>query len=254
MKAGIIGCGTIGSFLAQRIKEGICSIKLVGLFDKEREKAIALSKRVQAKVYEEGERLVEDVDLLIEAASVEAAIKYGKLALEKGKDVLFMSTAALLLDEQIMALSKRGGKVWIPSGAIAGVDAIKAARCGKIKSVLLTSYKSPSSLRGYLKKKIEEETIVFEGSAKEAVLLFPAIINVAATITLAAGMQAKVRIVADPKMKENIHRVEVEGDFGKIEVECKNLPSLQNPKTSMLALLSAQSMLEEIGESVKIGT
>lgn len=258
IKAGLIGCGTIGRFLAEKIKE-LPSFSLCGVFDKKMDVALSLSRELGVRVYEEGEELLKEVDFLIEAASAEAAIKYGKMALRMGKALLVMSVAALILDEEMIKIAKEtGAKLFIPSGAIAGVDALKAARAGNIKEVMLTSLKSSHSLRNYIEEKglsMEKECIVFEGSAKEAVEKFPGILNIAATISLATqGANLKIRIIAVPDLKENIHRLKIEGDFGIINIECRNRPCPQNPKTSFIALLSAKTLLEEIEKNIKIGT
>ena len=98
-------------------------------------------------------------------------------------------------------------------------------------------------------------TLIFEGSAAEAVKAFPANVNVAATLYLAAGgSDVRVAVVADPNIHVNRHEIEVEGDFGRISTRVENVPSPRNPKTSYLAALSAIATLRSIVETVKIGT
>ena len=97
--------------------------------------------------------------------------------------------------------------------------------------------------------------MIFEGSALEAVKAFPANVNVAATLFLAAeGSEVWVNVVADPGIHVNRHEIEVEGDFGRISTKVENVPSPKNPKTSYLAALSAIATLRSIVEPVKIGT
>jgi len=180
-----------------------------------------------------------------------------------------MSVGALL-DEHLLrrvkdAAEKSGRRVIIPSGALGGVDALKAAKLGGIRSVTLTTRKHPDSLRysPYFKGKIEDLTgskepyVVFEGTAEEAVKAFPASVNVSATLSLAGigGRETKVRIVADPKVSENIHEVEVEGGFGRMKVIMENVKHHSNPKTSYLAVLSAIETLKSVSSTgVKVGT
>jgi len=84
---------------------------------------------------------------------------------------------------------------------------------------------------------------------------FPANVNVAATLFLAAGeSEVRVKIVADPNIHVNRHEIVVEGDFGRITTLVENVPSPRNPKTSYLAALSAIATLRSIVEPVKIGT
>ena len=85
---------------------------------------------------------------------------------------------------------------------------------------------------------------------------FPKNINVAAALSFAGvGMErTKVRIIADPSLKRNVHHIIVKGDFGKLEIMAENVPSPSNPKTSYLAVLSAIATLRGIVDSVKIGS
>lgn len=98
-------------------------------------------------------------------------------------------------------------------------------------------------------------TLIFQGSALDAVKAFPANVNVAATLFLAAGeSDVQVKVVADPEIQINRHEILVEGDFGRISTRVENIPSPSNPKTSYLAALSAIATLRSIVEPVKIGT
>ncbi|MGA1864627.1 MAG: aspartate dehydrogenase domain-containing protein, partial [bacterium] len=102
---------------------------------------------------------------------------------------------------------------------------------------------------------IKEERVIFEGSALEAVPLFPKNINVAAALSL-AGVGPKrtaVRIIVDPKIKRNTHQIEVEGEFGKFITRTENLPAPFNPRTSYLAALSAIACLRKITNPLKLG-
>jgi len=104
---------------------------------------------------------------------------------------------------------------------------------------------------------LREPQIVFEGSAEEAVKAFPASVNISATLSLAGigGGRTKVRIVADPTVSENIHEVEVEGDFGRMKILMENIRHPSNPKTSYLAVLSAIETLRTISSArVRVGT
>ena len=99
----------------------------------------------------------------------------------------------------------------------------------------------------------DDKKIIFDGSLKEAIDGFPKNINVAATLFLASKFKdIRVKIVADPNAKTNIHGISCEGDFGKISIKTDNLPS-SNPKTSYLAVLSAMQELRNIENNVRIG-
>ncbi|MEM3464355.1 MAG: aspartate dehydrogenase, partial [Candidatus Bathyarchaeia archaeon] len=176
-----------------------------------------------------------------------------------------MSVGALvdsgLLSEISRTAKENGRKVYIPSGAVAGLDGLKASAIGKIESVTLTTRKPVEGLMDnpyFMEKtggKVEKPTLVYEGPAREACRLFPANVNVAATLSL-AGIGAEktvVRVVADPTISRNIHEIEVKGDFGELRVHVENVPSAENPKTSFLAALSAIATLKRLTEPIVVG-
>ena len=138
-----------------------------------------------------------------------------------------------------------------PSGAICGVDGLKAGALAGIKSVTLVTTKPPKSLG----LKVEKWTIVFDGTAREAVKRFPQNVNVAACLSIAGiGFdETRVQVVADPLATRNQHKIIMEGAFGRIRVEVENLPSPTNPKTSHLASLSAIATLKRALDPVQVG-
>ncbi|MBA7660637.1 L-aspartate dehydrogenase [subsurface metagenome] len=176
-----------------------------------------------------------------------------------------MSVGGLLGNEDLLDLAKKKDcKIYLPSGALAGLDGVKSASVGRIDSITLTTRKPPEGLKGapyIIRNKIDldaiiKETVIFEGSANEAVEGFPKNINVSAALSLAGigAEKTRVRIIADPNLKRNIHEVEVKGEFGRLVSRTENLPSPKNPKTSYLACLSAIATLKGIVSSIKIGT
>lgn len=267
IKIGIVGCGTIGSEIAKaclsRLKN---KFELVALCDLDRNKATILAKDIKANIkISDLDELIRDVDLVVEAASSSMSAQVVEKAAAAGKNALVMSVGGLLGKEELLCKAMVSGvKVFIPSGALSGIDALKAASIGKIRSVMLTTRKPPKGLEGaphLLAKgidldKIKSETVVFDGTAEEAVKGFPKNVNVCAVLSL-AGIGAKktrVRVVTSPEYKENVHEVEITGDFGRITTKTENVPSKANPKTSYMAILSAIATLDGIAESVRIGT
>jgi len=133
----------------------------------------------------------------------------------------------------------------------------------KIDEVMLITIKPPGAFKNskYVADHkidldaIKKPTPIFEGFAVDAVVHFPQNINVAATLSLAGiGFDKTcVRIIADPKATRNIHKLLVKGDFGVLEVEVRNVPSPQNPKTSYLAALSAVSAVKKIAGTIWVG-
>ncbi len=266
MKVGIIGCGAIGSVIVKATREEKFA-EVVALFDKNIEKARRLAKGEFGEFIAESfeEFIGIEMDVVVEAASQQAVKLYAERVLEKA-NLMIMSVGALvdseLLERIERAAEKYGRKVYLPSGAVAGLDALKSVKSAE--EVVLTTRKNPISLKGAPFFEIEginpdeisEETLLFEGSARQAVKLFPQNVNVAAAVSLAGiGFdKTRVRIIADPELKTNIHEVRARGAFGEIVATTNNVPSPQNPKTSYLAALSAVRTLKNIGQRIVIGT
>ncbi len=87
-----------------------------------------------------------------------------------------------LIDYDLDQVERSKTRVYIPSGAIAGVDAIKAAAEGSISAIEITTTKHPKSL-GVENTRRE---IIFEVSAADAIEKFPKNVNVAVTLKLAS--------------------------------------------------------------------
>jgi len=272
LSVGLIGCGAIGTVLAGAIDQGQAGdTRLLMVYDRNIEKSKILFKKLKTKptIAKKPEEINEckHISLVIEAASQEAVKTYARKVLENGKDLMIMSAGALVdrgLLQEIIRLAREGGrKVYVPSGALAGLDGVKATVIGKVEKVTLTTRKpveglkdNPFVRKNVILEKLEKPTLVYEGAASEACKLFPANVNVAATLSL-AGVGAKetiVRIVIDPTIDKNIHDVEVKGDFGELKVHVENVPFAESPKTSLLAALSAIATLKKITEPLVVGT
>ncbi|MCQ9207149.1 MAG: aspartate dehydrogenase [Omnitrophica bacterium] len=267
IKLGIVGCGAIGSEIARGCVSLLSDkIALIALYDIEREKSLRLSDSLGKNIaVNSEEELFNIADLIVESASGEAAGSVLQKAIEKTKDVMIMSIGGLLGSGGLLEKAeKKGIRVYLPSGAICGIDGLKGARLSKIRTVTLTTKKPPKGLSGapYLKEKgididsVKEETVIFEGNARDAVRGFPKNVNVASLLSLAGigAPETVVRIVTSPAYTKNVHEVKITGDFGEITTRTENVPSKKNPKTSRLAYLSAIATLKGIVESVKIGT
>jgi aspartate dehydrogenase len=210
------------------------------------------------------EALIERSDVIVEAATQAALRQFGPAVLGAGKHLMVLSVGALVgvLDDWARLAEKHGCRILIPSGAIAGLDAIKGAREGAISAVTMETRKPPRGLAGapgIIEQRIDldairEPTVVFEGPATEAVRAFPANVNVVAAVSLAGigPERTRIRIWADPAAERNRHRVTVEGEFGRLTVEIENVPSA-NPRTGKLSYLSAIAMLRELGAAVRVG-
>ena len=220
MSIALIGQGAIGKWLFERLQSTPLIVK-------------------------RGEALPK-ADVVVEAAGHGALAQYGVTALEQGSDLIIASTGALA-DEALWDSLRNAAtrsRIMLPAGAIAGIDALSAAKRGGLTSVRYSSRKPPASLGGDLPG--DRETVLFEGNARDAALQFPKNANVAATIALAGiGFEkTDVRIVADPNVTQNIHIVEAEGVFGTFSMRIAGKPLPDNPKSSSLTAMSLLRCIE----------
>lgn len=268
IRIGIVGCGTIGAKLAKYIDADLRNkARLTAIFDIDEQKTRDLAGALRVAPEISGvDALIDSADLVIEAASAKISLEIAMKTIVAGKDVMVMSTGGLLKDHKtLFELAKeKNANVYLPSGAVCGLDGLKAAKFSKISRVTLTTRKPHEGFRGapYIVKnnialeEMRSDTVLFEGNATDAMEGFPANINVAATLSLCGVGSDKtiVRIIASPSATRNTHEIEAEGEFGRFLARTENVPSPDNPKTSYLAILSAIATLNGILERVKIGT
>ena len=270
LKIGIVGCGAIGTSLAEAIVGDFRrQARLTSLYDISRQRSLSLSRKLKLSpsvVAHSLNRLIDGSDLVIEAAAAQACLAIAIKVLNKRRNIMIMSVGGIVnhLGQLISLARKNQAKVYIPSGAICGIDALRAAAQKKIKRVLLITRKNPKSFEGldYIKrrgielKKIKREKVLFSGSAQRAIRLFPQNINIAAILSIAGigPRKTKVKLIASKQVSKNIHELRIDSEAAKISARVENLLHPDNPKTSFLAVLSAIATLRQILEPVKVGT
>ena len=253
MKLGIIGCGAIGSDVA-KAADKMKEIEQLYLFDINKTAAEKLCKLLKKGKFQPVDQFLNDVDIVFEAASQQAVVQYAEKILEAKKDMIIMSIGSLFDDHLRKKLEniarKNQCKIYLPSGAVCGIDGVLAASVEKLDSVTLVTTKPPASLG----TKVEERTVIFKGTAREAVKEFPRNINVAACLSLAGvGFdETKVEIVADPVETRISHKILAHGRFGRLRAEVENMPNPNNPQSSYMASLSAIATLRRIIEPIQI--
>lgn len=270
LKIGIVGCGTIGTYICKAIDAGLLNAELHSVYDRNHKNIEKLMESLTNlhPIFLKVEEMIKHIDLLVECASPKAVHEVIPPALNAKRDVMILSAGAFA-DEKLFnniyeIAYQNNCKIYLPSGAIAGIDGIKSASIGPIYSVTLTTQKPPEGFNGapyIIQNKIKldnikTKTVIFEGKASEAVKCFPSNINIAATLSLASvGFEkTNVKIIVNPTLTHNVHEVVLEGIFGKLTTRVENVPSPTNPKSSYLASLSAIATLKKILDPLQIGT
>ncbi len=250
----LIGLGAIGSAVLALLKDdpAVCVTQVIVRGDGRRTGASDLAmlaphaRALAALELGAGER----PDLLVECAGHAALTEHVLPALRAGVPAVVASIGALhdaALARQLEAAAREGNtRLTLVSGAVGGIDALAAARIGGLESVRYTGRKPPRGWLGTPADQVHDllalkvPTVIFDGSAREAARLYPKNANVAATVSLAGlGLDAtRATLIADPGVQRNVHRVEAEGAFGRLDLTMENEPLATNPKTSALTVYS----------------
>jgi aspartate dehydrogenase len=259
------GLGAIGLKLARALDGGVDGLQLIAAAARDHAKAVAnvsgfrMPPRIVAL-----EELAE-ADIVVEAAPAAVFETIAAAAIEAGRIFVPASVGALLPRMHLVRRAEeRGARIVVPSGALLGLDAVRAAAEGAVASVTLETRKPPHGLAGapfLVRHGIDVSDLaapkcVFEGNAFDAAAGFPANVNVAAALALAGvgPFRTRVEIWADPRIDRNIHTIRVEAEAARFTMTIENVPSAENPRTGQITALSLLACLRGLVAPLKIGT
>jgi aspartate dehydrogenase len=271
MRVALLGAGTIARLVLEHVRrEQIPGIEIVAVAARAGSpRAAALGREFSLPCVAGAQALRElRPEAVVEAASHEAVREYLVALLSDGISVVVLSAGALADDrlrvraEQAAVAS--GALLYVPSGGIGGLDALKTACLAGVEEASIQVAKPPAAWKGIpyvesLGVKLEGlrgPVTLFEGPAREGVPHFPQNVNIAAVLALGGlGMdRTRLKVVADPALTLNTHTIRVSGQSGRFSVVLENVPSPDNPKTSFLACYSALAALRSLGSPVRYGT
>lgn len=244
---GIAGLGAIGKAVYKSLENGIDGLSLKAVSE--------LSPPSNLSVPNLSfEKLCQECDLIIECLPPAQVPELCKHSFACGKDIIVISACALLMFPEVLKQHKASkSRIFVPSGALIGMDGVTALAHLGIKSAHIATNKKPAGYEGapYITEQnidlstITERTRLFQGNALEAAKAFPANVNVAATLSLAGigPENTQVEIWADPDAKGNAHEIFVESEFSTMSARVENRPDPSNPKSSMLAAQSIIALL-----------
>jgi aspartate dehydrogenase len=271
MRVALLGAGAIAGLVLDHCKRGVLpDIEVVGIAGRSDGSRGATLGRSYGVPYVLGGAALAALgpEVIVEAASHEAVREHLIPMLETGIGMIVLSAGALVDDrlrEGAEAASRHTGAVLhVPSGGIAGLDALKAACAAGVDEVRIKVAKPPIAWRGIpfvQAAGVNLETLsapftLFEGTAREGVPHFPQNVNIAAVLSLSGvGFdRTRLQVVADPALTHNTHTIEVAGKSGRMRVILENVPSPDNPKTALLACFSAIAALRSVSSPVRYGT
>jgi aspartate dehydrogenase len=271
MRLGLLGGGTIARLVLERLRRGeIPGFEVVAIAGRNAaSRAAALAHEYGVSYAAGGAALAAArPEVVLEAASHEAVRGHLVDLLRAGISVVVLSAGALV-DDRLRAAAEAaaadsGALLYVPSGGIGGLDALKGACAAGVDEVTIQVAKPPAAWKGipYVEalgvdlERLAAATTLFEGSARQGVPHFPQNVNIAAVLSLAGiGFdRTRLRVVADPALRANTHTIRVQGASGRFTVVLENVPAPDNPKTAWLACYSALAALREIASRHRYGT
>ena len=266
LRVAVAGLGAIGWPVVQRLDAGIAGLRLTAVSARDRSTARARVRALATPVtVTAAGELAGGADVVVEALPAAAFREVAVPTLAAGRTLLALSAGALLEHDDLIELARReGGRIHVPSGALAALDGVRAAAQGTIHGATIRTRKPPGGLagapyldaRGFEPAAVAEPTRVFAGSAREAARGFPANVNVAAALALAGigADRTNVEIWADPTVTRNTHEVEVDADSTRFKLTIEGVPSEANPRTGKLTPLAVLAALEGLVAPLHVGT
>ena len=270
LRVGIAGLGTVGLPVARWLDEnagggagGLVLAAVSAANEKRAAERVAEFKAPVPVVALDG--LAEGADVIVECAPPELFSEIAEPAIQAGRVLIPLSVTSLLERMDLVALAgETGARIMVPTGALLGLDALRAAALGTIHSVTMVTRKPPRALRkvkyvaglGVDLDRLDAPLKLFEGSVADAAAKFPANINVAVALALAGIGPDKTRleIWADPTVTRNTHAIRVEADSANFEMTIGVVPTEENPATGQLVHLSVIETLRGLVATFRVGT
>ena len=266
LRVGIAGLGAIGAPVVRRLDAGDLGADVVAVAARSPQAAQArLGALERPPAFVELSELAERCDVIVECLPSALFDAVAVPAIERGRIFMPLSVGALLERPQLVERARAtGARILVPTGALAGLDAVRAAAEGTISRCAIVTRKPPAGLAGapYLVEHgisvdhLTEPLRVFSGTAREGARAFPANVNVAAALSL-AGIgpdRTLLEIWADPTVERNTHRIEVDSDATRLTLIVEGIPSEENPRTGKLTPLSVIAALRGLTQTLRVGT
>lgn len=265
IRVAIGSLGTIGLRVARRLDEGMPGLQLTAVSANDRARALQkVSSFSNIPAVTELSELADTADIIVECAPAAVFRELAEPVIERGKKFMPLSVGALLSHWDLVdRAAETGAQILVPSGALLGLDAVRAAREGEFNSVTMVTRKPPAGLAGAPHlidnnisiDNLTEPKLVFEGTAREGAKGFPANVNVAAALSLAGPGpdNTMLQIWADPTVDRNTHKIKVDANSASFEMQMYSIPTTEKPATGRIVALSVIASLRAQTAPLVIG-
>jgi aspartate dehydrogenase len=266
-RVAIAGLGAIGLKVASAIDDGrLPGLTLTAVSARDAAKAERNLVAFKAKPrFVPLAELPQHADVVVECIPAVHFRTIAEATIAAGRMFMPLSVGQLLQHMDLVERAKAtGARILVPTGALLGLDAVRAAAEGEVHSARIVTRKPPAGLKGaphLVKNNIVVDGLaaplrVFEGSAREAIIGFPANVNVAVALSL-AGIgpdRTRIEIWADPGITRNTHTIEVRASSSDLDMTIANVPSDENPATGRITALSVIAALRRLTAPLVVGT
>jgi aspartate dehydrogenase len=266
LKLGVAGLGAIGLDVARAADAGkLPGIRLAAASARDQDKARRATKDFRAPpALMDLPALVDTSDVVVECLPSAHFTAIARPAIERGRIFMPLSVGLLINHMDLVDRAREtGARIIVPTGAVLGLDAVRAAAEANIASVKIVTRKPPGGLagaprlveRGISVDGLTQPLLVFEGSAREAIAGFPANVNVAVALSLAGIGPDRTRceIWADPGVTRNTHTIVLKSDSSDLTMTIENIPS-ENPRTGRITALSVLAALRRLIAPLVVGS
>ena len=154
LTVGIAGLGAIGLHLARALDAGVPGLRLAAVAARDQAKATRNLAEFRARPLIVSLAELAACDIVVEAAPAHVFEEIAAAAIEAGRIFIPSSVGALLPRMHLVERAKAtGARIIVPTGALLGLDAVRAAAEGQVASVTIETRKPPRGLEGapYLK-------------------------------------------------------------------------------------------------------
>jgi len=232
MKLALIGYGNIGQAINEYLLDQPGDATISGVLTRS-----GLSRSEVESVTTIKALLKLEPDVVVECASQNALRSHGAQVLEAGYPLVAASIGAFADEDFYQCLVEKAGendgRLLIPSGGLAGTDALAAAKHAGLENV---TYRGSAPPMSWGLPPDTKSQVLFAGCARDACREYPKNANVVAAIAIAGTGFEKttVELIANPELIKYRHEIQASGPFGTLSTLVEAAPITSGRRSSRL--------------------